>query len=101
MGRITRHGKMRLVQRADDCDNFVEAKKLAKLARTSGLTVDKFAKYPKFYLYLQHKNAKTNSQTIRVYRGNIFIWKGKNTFVTAHPIPYRYIKEMEMIDNNG
>lgn len=99
MGKITRHGKQRLVQRCDDCESFLEAKRLAKLARTSGKTVDQFSKYPKFYIYLQNKNNKTNSQSIRVYKGQIFIWKGKNTFMTAFPIPRRYLKEMEAIDN--
>lgn len=94
--RITRHGKTRLVQRVEDCNNFDEAKRLAKIAKVSGLTINHFQSYPKFFSYLQRKNNKTNSQIVKVYKGQIFIWKGKNkTFVTAYPIPYRFIKEME------
>ena len=95
MGKITRHSKERLVQRDEKCENFAEAKKLAKQAKRSGATINQFQRFPKFFTYLQNKRNQTNTCSIRVYRGNIYIWQGKDTLITAHPIPIRFIKEME------
>lgn len=99
MGRITRHSKERIVQRTDGCTSFAEAKKLAKQAKCSGATINQFQKFPRFFSYLQNKRNQTNTCSIRIYRGNIYIWRGKDTLITAHPIPERYVKEMEAIDN--
>ncbi len=95
MGRITRHSKVRIVQRTEGCESFAEAKKLAKQAKRSGATINQFQKFPRFFAYLQNKRNQTNTCSIRVYKNNIYIWRGKDTLITAHPIPYRYIKEME------
>lgn len=98
---ITKHSKERIVERNEDVTSFAEAKRLAKLARTAGKTVNHFQPYPKFFSYLQNKRNQTNDCSIRVYRGNIYIWRGKNkTLVTAHPIPNRYIEEMREIDGD-
>lgn len=101
MGRITRHSKERIVQRTEGCENFAEAKKLAKQAKHSGATINQFQKFPKFFSYLQNKRDQTNTCSIRIYRGNIYLWRGKDTLITAHPIPERYIKEMEGAVNDG
>ncbi len=95
MAKITRHSKERIVERTEGISNFAEAKKLAKQAKISGKTINDFQKYPKFFAYLQNKRDQTNSCSIRVYKGNIYIWRGKNRLITAHPIPDRYIEEME------
>lgn len=95
MGKITRHSKERLVQRDEKCENFAEAKKLAKQARRCGATINQYQRFPKFFAYLQAKRDQTNTCSIRIYRGNIYIWRGKNSLVTALPIPDRFIKEME------
>lgn len=100
MGKITRHSKERIVQRTEGCESFAEAKKLAKQAKRSGATINQFQKFPKFFSYLQNKRNQTNTCSIRVYRGNIYIWRGKDTLITAHPIPERYIKEMEAIGDD-
>ncbi len=98
MARITKHSKERIVQRTEGVDTFAEAKRMAKQARISGKTINHFQKYPKFFSYLQNKRSQTNDCSVRVYQGNIYIWRGKTkSLVTAHPIPDRYIKEMEAI----
>lgn len=98
MGKITRHSKERIVQRTEGCESFAEAKKLAKQAWHSGATINQFQKFPKFSAYLRNKRHQTNTCSIRVYKGNIYIWRGKKTLITAHPIAERYIKEMEEIN---
>ncbi len=100
MARITKHSKERIVQRTD-ANSFAEAKKLAKQAKLSGKTINHFQRYPRFFSYLQNKRAQTNDCSIRIYQGNIFIWRGRTkSLVTAHPIPDRYLTEMEVIDND-
>lgn len=96
--RITQHSKQRIVERTDGVGSFSEAKRLAKQARRSGQTLNEFQKYPRFFSYLQSKRNQTNTCSIRIYRGNIYIWRGKNTLVTAHQIPDRYLEEMRQID---
>ncbi len=99
MGKITKHSKERIVQRTNAV-SFTEAKKLARQAKISGKTINYFQRYPKFFSYLQNKRSQTNDCSVRVYQGNIYIWRGKTkSLVTAHPIPDRYIIEMEVIDN--
>ena len=96
MAVITRHSKERIMQRTDGVRNFAEAKKLAKQAKISGKTLNYYQKCPKFFSYLQNKKNQTNDCSIRVYRGCIYIWRGKNkTLVTAHPIPDRYNDEIK------
>lgn len=98
---ITKHSKQRIVERTDGVNTFAEAKRLAKQARISGKTLNNFQKYPKFFSYLQNKKNQTNDCSIRIYRGCIYVWRGKTkTLVTAHPIPDRYIEEMEVVDNS-
>lgn len=91
---ITKHSKERMVERMDEVINFTDAKKMAKIARVSGKTINQFQKYPQFYSYLQNKKS-TNTCSIRVYRNKIFIWKGKKALITVYGIPEMYIKEME------
>lgn len=98
MGRVTRHSKQRIIERTEGVESFAEAKKIAKQAYISGKTLNHYQQYPKFFSYLQNKVSQTNTCSVRVYRGNIFIWRGKGkhkSLITAHPIPDRYIKEME------
>lgn len=99
MGIITRHSKERIIERNEDITNFAEAKKIAKIARRSGDTINNYQRYPKFFSYLQNKKNQTNDCAIRIYKGCIYIWRGKTkSLVTAHPIPDRYIEEMAEID---
>lgn len=94
MAKITKHSKQRIVERTDGINTFSEAKKLAKQAKKSGKTINDFQRYDNFFSYLQNKKSQTNSCSIRVYRGNIYIWRGKNILVTVHPIPDRYQIEL-------
>lgn len=98
MSKITRHSKERIIERTENVSNFAEAKKLAKQAKVSGSTIDKYQNYPKFFEYLRHKRNQTRSCSVRVYRGNIYIWRGNWNLVTAHPIPERYLKEMDGVN---
>lgn len=93
---ISKHSKQRIVERDEGISYFCEAKKVAKQAYISGKTINYFQSNPAFYSYLQSKQKQTKTCSIRVYRGNIYIWKGKRkTLVTAHPIPDRFKKELE------
>ena len=101
MTSITRHSKERIIERTAGVNTFAEAKRLAKQAKVSGKTINHYQPYPRFFSYLQNKKNQTNDCSVRVYRGCIYIWRGKNkTLVTAHSIPDRYIEEMEAINNS-
>lgn len=95
MAKITLHSKQRIIERTEGVTSFSEAKRLAKQAKRSGKTLNDFQQYPNFFKYLQNKKNQTNSCAIRVYRGNIYIWRGKDILVTAHPIPDRYLNEIK------
>lgn len=97
--RISYHARARIVQRDDSANSHNDAKKLAKIAFNSGTTIDRFQKYPKFFAYLCDRRNESATCRVRVYRGNIYIWKGtQKKLITAHPIPDRFIKEMEAIN---
>ena len=99
MPRITRHGKEHIVERNDSISNYQDAKRIAKIAWRSGKDRGAFQKYPKFFSYLANKQSQSNTCSLRVYQGHIYIWRGKNrSLVTSHPIPERYLEEMEEID---
>lgn len=94
--RISNHSKKRIIERTEDVNFIAEAKKIAKQAFLSGKTINDYQKYQDFYNYLRAKKSQANNCTIRVYKNNIFIWRGKNkTLVTAYPIPKIYVKMME------
>lgn len=97
--KITKHSKQRIIERTEGIASMAEAKRLAKQAKRSGQTLNDFQTYPRFFSYLQSKKNQTNTCSIRIYRDNIYIWRGKDTLVTAHPIPERYVKEMEEINH--
>ena len=97
--RVSTHGKYRIIERDSGVSCAAEAKRVAKLAYSSGKTIGEFQKTPKFFNYLQNKRDQTRNCSIRVYRGNIYIWKGdRRTLVTAHPIPARFKKELEEVE---
>lgn len=97
--RTSYHARARIVQRDKLANSHNDAKKLAKIAFNSGDTINKFEKYPKFFSYLNSRKEESQTCRVRVYRGNIYIWKGKNkTLITTHPIPDRFLKEMEVVN---
>ena len=97
--RVSQHGKQRIVERDNGVSCIAEAKKVAKLAYSAGKTINSFQMIPSFYTYLQHKRNQTRDCSLRVYRGNIYIWRGsKRTLVTAYPIPDRFRKEIEEVE---
>lgn len=92
----TKHSKERMIQRVNGVNSFVEAKRIAKIAWTSGQTISKYQEYPKFFSYLQKKRDQSRECTIRVYRDNIFIWKGnRHKLVTVHSIPDKFTEEIK------
>ena len=101
MYRLSKHSKRRIVERDISINYICEAKRLAVQAYQSGAVISEFQKYPKFFSYLQNKRNQTRTCSIRIYHNNIYIWRGraKKTLVTVHPIPDRYMKEMEEIDS--
>lgn len=99
MPRITHHSKKRIIQRNETVNTVQDAKRIAKIAWRSGKERGYFTKYPKFFSYLANKQSQSNTCSIRIYQGHIYIWRGKNrSLVTSHPIPDRYIEEMAEID---
>ena len=100
MPRLTQHSKERIVERNDSVNSIADAKRIAKIAWRSGKERGAFSKYPKFFSYLANKQSQSNTCSIRVYQGNIYIWRGKNrSLVTSHPIPERYLAEMNEINS--
>lgn len=96
---ITKHSKQRIVERDYGVNSFMEAKRVAKQAFHSGKTINHYQTCPSFFPYLQRKKNQTRNCCIRVYRNNIYIWRGsKHTLVTAHPIPDRFKKELEALE---
>ena len=89
---MTRHSKKRLCQRSPEINTFADSRRYAIQAWRSGLTIGDFCKYPDFMDYLRRIKKKTsNTASIRVYRGLIYIWRGeRSTLVTAYKIPYRF-----------
>lgn len=97
---LSNHSKERSIERVEGIETVADAKRCAKQARLHGNTINKYQRYPKFFSYLQNKRNQTRTCTIRIYKDNIYIWRGKlQTLVTVHPIPDRYQEEMEVIDN--
>lgn len=98
--RISMHSKKRIVERDSAVNSFHEAKRTAKQARVSGKNIGAFQSCPTFFPYLQRKRNQANDCTVKVYHGNIYIWRGsRRTLVTAHPIPDRFKAELEEMDN--
>ena len=99
MSRISNHSKERSKERVEGVKTNYDAKRFAKQAKVSGKPIGLFQKYPRFFSYLQNKNNQTRTTRIKIYKDNIYIWRGATqTLVTVHPIPDRYKKEMEEID---
>lgn len=99
MPRITHHSKKRIIQRNETVETVQDAKRIAKIAWRSGKERGYFSKYPKFAAYLANKKSQSKTCSIRIYKGNIYIWRGNNkSLVTSHPIPDRYLEEMAEID---
>lgn len=99
--RTSYHARARIVERdsAANCHN--DAKRLAKIAFKSGDTINSYQQYPKFFSYLSSRRNESATCRVRIYNGNIYIWKGsKKTLITAHPIPDRFIREMETVMND-
>lgn len=98
MSKITQHSKQRIVERTEDNKSYADAKRTAKVAWKSGKTINSYQKYPKFFSYLQNKRKQSNTCSIRIYKGNIYIWRGaRKCLLTAHPIPDRYLEEIEKV----
>lgn len=95
---VSHHSRQRLVERVDGINSVKDAKRMAKQAWISGKTVNNFCSYPTFCNYLERKRGPSQNSSIRVYRGNVFIWRGKSkTLVTAFPVPPKYteiVKEL-------
>lgn len=98
--RMSDHSKERSIERIEGVDTVFDAKKYAKEAYLHGDTINNFIRYPKFFSYLRNKKNQTRTCSIRIYKDNIYIWRGKlQTLTTVHPIPDRYKEEMEAIDS--
>lgn len=100
MPGISIHAKERSKERVEGVETNYDARRFAKQAWTHGASIGKFQKYPRFFSYLQNKKSQTRTTHIRIFKNNIYIWRGTTkTLVTVHPIPDRYQEEMEVIDN--
>ena len=93
---LSKHSKERSVERVGNVNCFAEAKRNAKIAYRAGKTISYYDSKPQFSAYLQARKRTTNNSTIRVYKGNIYIWRGKHkTLTTVLPIPERFLEELE------
>lgn len=93
---LSKHSKERSVERVENVNCFAEAKRNAKIAYRAGKTISYYDSKPQFSAYLQSHTRTTNSSTIRVYKGNIYIWRGKHkTLTTVLSIPERFFEELE------
>ncbi len=100
--RTSFHARGRIVERDEEVNSRVEAKKVAKMAFRCGAVIGDFQKYPKFYDYLSRRRSESNTCRVRIFRGNIYIWKGKTkTLITCHPIPDRFVAEMQKINGGN
>lgn len=96
MSIVTNHSIKRIIERDDNVNFVAEAKKVAKNAFTAGKTIKDFVDCPKFAEYLKKKKNQARDCSVRVYRDNIYIWRGKRkNLVTAHPIPDRFKDELK------
>ena len=101
MPRMSGHSKERSKERVDGVESVSDARKYAKQAWQYGNTINQYIRYPRTFAYLQNKKNQTCTCSLRIYKNNIYIWRGKlRTLVTVHPIPDRYLKEMEEIDKS-
>lgn len=92
---LSKHSKERSVERVEHVNCFAEAKRNAKIAYRAGKTISYYDSKPQFSAYLQSRKRTSNSSTIRVYKGNIYIWRGKHkTLTTVLPIPERFFDEL-------
>lgn len=97
--RASDHAKDRIVERNDHIGNRAQAKKVAKIAFRTGQTINQFQKYPKFFNYLSSRRKESCTCRIRIYKDNIYIWKGRSkTLITCHPIPDRFVEEINEIN---
>lgn len=102
MPRMSGHSKERSKQRVEGVESVSDAKECAKQAWHHGRTINQYISYPKFFSYLQNKKGQTRTCSLRIYKDNIYIWRGKlRTLVTVHPIPDRYKKEMEEVNTSN
>lgn len=93
---VSKHSKKRMIERVDTVSSEAEAKRLAKVAFASGKNIAYFQNNPKFADYLRSRKQESNKCIIRVYKGYIYIWKGKHkTLVTVHEIPERFLEELK------
>ena len=93
---LSKHSKERSVERVEHVNCFAEAKRNAKIAYRAGKTISYYDSKSQFSAYLQARKRASNSSTIRVYKGNIYIWRGKHkTLTTVLSIPERFIEELE------
>lgn len=96
--RFTSHGKKRLIERDDNIESVIEAKRVAKQAFISGKPISDYRAYPDFFNYLKKKKNQCCDCSLRVYRNNIYIWKTrKHILVTVHPIPDRFQEGVSML----
>lgn len=92
---LSRHGKERSVERVERVNCFAEAKRNAKIAYRAGKTISYYDSKPQFSAYLQARKRTSNNSTVRVYKNNIYIWRGKHkTLTTVLSIPERFFEEL-------
>ena len=99
--KITKHGMERLLERDEELSNRHLAKRKATIAFHSGLTISKLEKdYPKIAEYMEVKRGRANrrNSSIRLYQGNLYIFRGRNKkLVTMYKIPEFLEEEMNRL----
>lgn len=87
---ITKHAAERIKERNDNVFSIHDAKRNAKIAWASGLTIEKVQRAnADLANYMRRKKEKNgNRSKVRVYQNTLYIFCGrKSRLVTAYPLP--------------
>lgn len=89
---ITTHAIQRIQERDDSVNGSYVAKRQAKIAYQSGMVIGKFSNSGPFFDYLSNRKRRNGANSsIRIYNGNIYIWRGNaKKLVTVLPVPDKY-----------
>ena len=84
--RITQHAKMRMKERIEGVNSFDDAERIAKIAYRSGVPYQKIEDEGLQIRCEKLKRGNKNA-TIKVYRDNLYLFKGskEKTLVTVIP----------------
>lgn len=103
--RITKHGMDRLIERDDEINSKRLAKRKAKIAFRSGLTIGELQRdYPGIAKYMASKKTGSNRvSSVRLYEDRLYIFRGREKrLITTYRMPQFLEGEMKKLyEHNG